>query len=324
MFGDAKDAADLGWTRLCGRFPPRECGWFHGRVDQNHGFITYAVDLVGMSQFDRDEYAIEVLTDLSRFTWFTDRLHQGIVEYVLITRAMQRRFAALPEVAALGVQVDAAQSYYWGISLGAIFGPTFRAVSPDVLGGALGGAGNNYATLLDRSRNFEPFFGLLAAGYGDRRDQLSLIALMQLLWDGTDGVSYYRHLSAEPFAGQSAKHVLVDVARGDYQVSPLAMETVARSGLGVEVMANYDDVRSVPLVEVQSYPHRGSGIVHWHFGNAWPAPGNLPPEEDPVNGDSHDSARHLDAMNAQMAHFFRTGEIIDVCEGGLCPAVGEE
>ncbi|MEZ4432930.1 MAG: hypothetical protein R3F65_10985 [bacterium] len=320
MFGDAKDAADLGWTRLCGKYPPRECGWFHGRVDQNHGFITYAVDLVGMSQFDRDEYAVEVLTDLSRFTWLTDRLHQGLVEYVLITRAMQRRFAALPEVAALGVQVNAAESYYWGISQGAIFGPTFVAVSPDVARGALGVAGANYSTLLERSRNFEQFFGLLAAVYLDRRDQLSLIALMQLLWDGTDGVSYYRHLSLDPFDGQE-NQVLVDVARGDYQVSPLTMETVARSGLGLAVMANYDDEREVPLVSAQAYPHVGSGLVNWHFGNAWPAPGNLPPAEDGVNGDPHESARHLDAMVAQMAHFFRTGEIIDVCEGGVCPVV---
>ncbi|MCB9530121.1 MAG: hypothetical protein H6701_17325, partial [Myxococcales bacterium] len=323
MFGDAKDAADLGWTRLCGRFPPRECGWFHGRVDENHGFITYAVDLIGMSQFDRDEYAIEVLTDLSHFPWLTDRLHQGLVEYVLITRAMQRRFAALPEVAALGVQVDAAQSYYWGISQGAIFGPTFLAVSPDVQRGALSVAGTNYATLLDRSRNFDQFFGLLAAVYGDRRDQLSLIALMQLLWDGTDSVSYYRHLSEDPFPGQAAKQVLVDVARGDYQVSPLTMETVARSGLGLAVMENYDDVRTVPLVDAVGYPRMGSGLVNWHFGNAWPTPGNHPPEDDP-NGDPHESGRHLDAMTGQMVHFFRTGEIIDACEGQVCPVVPAE
>ncbi len=323
MFGDAKDAADLGWTRDCGKYPPRECGWFHGRVDARHQFITYAVDLVGMSQFDRDEYAIEVLLDLTRFTWLTDRLHQGLLEYVLITRAMQRRFAALPEVAALGVQIAPDESYYWGISQGAIFGPTFLAVSPDVQRGVLSVAGTNYSTLLERSRNFAEFFGLIAAVYPDRRDQLSLIALMQLLWDGTDGVSYYRHLSAEPFDGGPANHVIVDVARGDYQVSPLTIETAARSGLGLRVMENYDDEREVPLVDAQAYPHEGSGVLNWHFGNAWPAPGNVPPPEDAENGDPHESARHLDAMTAQMAHFFRTGEIIDACGGGVCPDLTE-
>lgn len=319
MFGDAKDAADLGWTRDCGKYPPRECGWFHGRVDQNHRFITYAVDLAGMSQPDRDEYALTVLSNLSYFTWIADKLHQGLLEYVLITRAMMRRFTSLPEVAELGVQLAEGETYYWGISQGAIFGPTFLAISPDVHRGALGVAGVNYSTLVERSRNFAPFFAALSGFYPERPEQLVCIALMQLLWDGTDGITYYHHLSADPFPGQPTKRALVDVAVGDYQVSPLTIETVARSDLGVPLMAHYDDVRDVPLVTEQSYPHQGSGVINWHFGNAWPPPGNRPPDVDPVNGDPHENARHLDAQNEQMAHFFRTGEIIDVCNGGLCP-----
>lgn len=318
MFGDAKDAADLGWTRDCGKYPPRECGWFHGRVDQNHRFITYAVDLIGMSQWDRDEHALTVLTDITRFTWLADRLHQGLVEYVLITRAMQRRFTSLPEVAELGVTLAEGESYYWGISQGAIFGATFLSVSPDVQRGALSVAGANYATLLERSRNFEPFFAILGGVYTGRPDQLVAIALMQLLWDGTDSISYYRHL-ADPLPGRAPAQALVDVAVGDYQVPLVSIENLARSDIGVPLMVDYDDERDVPLAAEQSYPHIGSGVVNWHFGNAWPPPGNRPPEEDAVNGDPHENARHLDAQNRQMAHFFRTGEIIDVCNGGICP-----
>lgn len=318
MFGDAKDAADLGWTRDCGRYPPRECGWFHGRVDHQHRFITYAVDLIGMSQYDRDENALTLLTDISRFTWIADRLHQGLLEYVLVTRAMQRRFTSLPEVAELGVVLAEDESYYWGISQGAIFGATFLSISPDVSRGALGVAGANYATLLERSRNFAPFFAILAGVYIERKDQLTVIALMQLLWDGTDSISYWRRLD-DPFPGREPARALVDVAVGDYQVPPLSMETVARTGLGLRLMENYDDQRTVPLATEQAYPYEGSGLVNWHFGNAWPPPGNRPPEEDPDNGDPHESARHMDAQNAQMAHFFRTGEIIDACNGGTCP-----
>ncbi|MCA9538436.1 MAG: hypothetical protein KC620_06080 [Myxococcales bacterium] len=318
MFGDGRDAADLGWTRLCGKYPPRECGWYHGRVDQNHQFITFAGDLKGMSQEDRDEYALTILTDINKFPWITDRLHQGMLEYLLLQRAMMRRFGSLPEVADRGIVINPDENYYWGISQGAIFGSTFLALSDDVHRGVLSVAGVNYATLLDRSRNFEPFFAILAGVYPERIDQLVLMAAMQLLWDGTDGVSYVRHLSADPFPGQSPTQVLVDVARGDYQVAPLTMETVARSGIGLKVLAHYDVDRDVPLVEPVDYPYVGSAMTNWNFGNAWAAPGNVPPEEDPA-GDPHENARHMDAMNAQMAHFFRTGEIIDVCAGAPCP-----
>ncbi len=322
MFGDAKDAADLGWTRDCGRYPPRECGWFHGRVDQNHRFITYAVDLIGMSDYDRDENALTILSDISIFTWIADRLHQGLLEYVLVTRAMQRRFTALPEVAELGVTLAEGESYYWGISQGAIFGATFLSISPDVSRGALGVAGANYATLLERSRNFEPFFAILGGVYTTRADQLIAISLMQLLWDGTDSISYYRHLN-DPLPGRAPAQALVDVALGDYQVPLLSMETVGRSDVGVPIMANYDDQRSVPLATEQAYPHVGSGIVNWHFGNTWPAPGNRPPEDAEELGDPHESTRHMDAHSEQMAHFFRTGEIIDVCGGGTCPDLSQ-
>lgn len=316
MFGDAKDAADLGWTRLCGLASARECGWFHGRVDAQHRFITYAVDLIGMSADDRDDNALTILADISLFPWIADRLHQGLLEYTLITRAMQRRFTSLPEVAELGVTLAEGESYYWGISQGAIFGATFLSISPDVDRGVLGVAGANYATLLERSRNFEPFFAVLGSVYSGRANQLMAIAMMQLLWDGTDSISYYRHLN-DPLPGRAPAQAMVDIAVGDYQVPPLSVETVARSDVGVPIMANYG--RAVPLAAEQPYPHTGSGLIAWHFGNVWPAPGNHPPADADEIGDPHESIRHMDAHTAQMAHFFRTGEIRDACNGGVCP-----
>ncbi|MFB6262053.1 MAG: hypothetical protein ABEL76_00320 [Bradymonadaceae bacterium] len=73
-------------------------------------------------------------------------------------------------------------------------------------------------------------------------------------------------------------------------------------------MANYG--RDVPLVEETSYPHTGSGLVLYSFGNPRAPRGNVPPTtgEDP-HGEPRDRAWH----NRQMVHFFRTGEIIDVC-----------
>ena len=104
-------------------------------------------------------------------------------------------------------------------------------------------------------------------------------------------------------------------ARGDYQVAVLSNE-VPRSGLDVATMAHYDDDRAVPLVKEQAYPHSGSGIVLWHFGNPWPAIGNHPPTDN--DDDPHELPRRRDPHNDQMVHFFRTGQIIDVCNAMPC------
>jgi len=72
----------------------------------------------------------------------------------------------------------------------------------------------------------------------------------------------------------------------------------------------------VPLVTPVAYPHKGSGLVNFSFGNPWPAPGNVPPNDK--LGDPHGKPRNLDHHNQQMAHFWRTGEILDVCGGDGC------
>jgi hypothetical protein len=322
LFGDGKDVADLGWTRLCGQYPPRECGWFIGRIANQHDLIFFSADLLGMAANDRDETALTMIQNLGWFPWLSDRLHQGLLEYVLLTRGMKQRLQAALDAHEmtrdLGITVDPTQVYYSGISQGGIFGPTFLALSPDVRRGHLGVPGMNYSTLLGRSVDFEPFFGILMQAHPDRIDQLVMLAAIQQLWDTVDPVSYYPKLSAAPFPGNAPSHVIAAPARGDYQVSPMTLEIAARSDVGLAVMANYDADRSVELVEPVPYPHTGSGIVLWHFGNPWPMPGNRPPPEDEW-GDPHESGRHDDPHNEQMVHFFRTGEIIDVCDGVPCP-----
>jgi hypothetical protein len=61
----------------------------------------------------------------------------------------------------------------------------------------------------------------------------------------------------------------------------------------------------------------GSGIVLYDHGNPWPLPGNLPPLKDSL-GDPHGKPRKMAHHQAQMVHFFRTGEIKDFCGGDGC------
>ncbi len=321
LFGDGRDSVDIGWTRPCGKWPPRPCGGFNSLIGNTEDLVFFGADLVGMSQWDKDENALTIVQDLSLFPWIGDRLHQGLMEYVLLGRAMRDRWMEIPELTDRGIVFDSTDVYYFGRSQGGIFGATYVAISPDTTRGLLGVPGANYSTLLQRSSNFKEFFAIIEAVYKARHEQATALAAVQLLWDGTDPVSYYRHVEREPFPGREPGRVLAAPARGDHQVAVVSMEVVARSDVGLAVMENYDDERAVPLVEETPYPHEGSAMVLWHFDNPWPDAGILPPgEEFP---DPHESPHHMDPHTAQMVHFFRTGEVIDVCAGEPCPAMAD-
>jgi hypothetical protein len=282
--------------------------------------------------------AIQIVANFSLFPLIADRLHQGMLDWILLTRAMRERFATLDIAVQNNIQIDREQVYYSGISQGGIFGATFVATSPDVTRGHLGVPGHNYSILLHRSKDFDPFFAIMRATYPSPIDQAILLSAAQLLWDGTDPVSYYRRLSEDPFPGHPAQHILLAPAKGDYQVAVVQNEVVARSNLGVALMKNYDDERTVWGIDETPYPHTGSGVVLYDFDDSWPEPGNRVPAGDYGNTcdgssdcpdgyrcsdgvcsrDPHGKPRYLDHHNQQMVHFLRTGTIIDVCGDDGC------
>jgi hypothetical protein len=227
---------------------------------------------------------------------------------------MRDQFPTLPEVVERGITIDTADHYYSGISQGGIFGGTYMALTTDITRGHLGVPGQNYSTLLQRSVDFDPFFFALDHIYPDSRDQQILLAAVQCLWDRVDSVSHYRHISEDPLPDTPEHAVLLASATGDYQVALVTNEISARSDLGVALMADYG--KEVWGVEETDYPHVGSGLVNYSFGNPWPPAGNIPPTDD--LGDPHGKPRKLDHHTEQMIHFFRTGEIIDVCGGDGC------
>jgi hypothetical protein len=291
-------------------------GGFNGRIANRKNLIFVGAGLTGMSSDDQAS-VIQILTDVSRFPHLAERLHQGLIEWVLLARGMRAQLESLTVLGKYKIKLNRDELFYSGISQGGIFGASFVALSPDVERGHLGVPGSNYSLLLQRSTDFTGGFSVvLGAAYPSTRDQAVVLSAIQLLWDATDPVTHYRHLSVEPYPGNRAHHVLLGPARGDYQVSVLSNEILARSGLGVPLMAHYDDERTVFAAPGQAYPHSGSGVVLWHFGNPWPAPGNLPPVDK--DDDPHELPRRRDIHNDQMVHFFRTGEILDVCGGKPC------
>lgn len=290
-------------------------GGHNRKIANTHHYVIFGCDLAGFSEAEELPVGIAV-NDMTAFEWIGDTIHQGLIDYLVLGRAMQGRLASDPFFTSRGILIDPSRFYYSGISQGGIFGGTYMAISTDVTRGHLGVPGVNYNLLLHRSVDFTPFFEMMRVSYPSVVDQNLNLGLAQLLWDGTDPVSYYRHITELPFPGTPNHTVLAAPAKGDWQVAVLSMEIVARSGLGVDLLENYDDERTPYGLSPVPYPHSGSGIVLYDFGNPWPAPGNVPPND--ALGDPHGLPRRLDAHNRQMDHFFRTGEIIDVCGGDGC------
>ncbi len=285
-----------------------------GQIANHNNLIFFAADLTGMSSPDALA-VVGALRNFDHFPWIADNLHQGMVEWLVLARAMRERLGALAPIASRHIVVNHDELFYSGNSQGGIFGGTYVALSTDITRGHLGVPGSNYSTLLQRSHDFDGYFAIVRANYPSSTDQAIALAAVQLLWDGTDPVTYYRHMSLEPFAGTPSHAVVMTPAKGDLQVAVITDEVLGRSDIGIPLMANYDNQRTPWGITQAAYPRNGSGVVLYDFGNPWPPLGNIPPQTLP---DPHELPRRNAGEQHQMVNFFRTGQIIDVCGGHGC------
>ncbi len=317
----------------------------HNASIANKGkLIFFACSWTGMSSHDED-HITEFIWDMSHFFILVDNMHQGLVESLVLGRAMREQLFGVDALQKHKIKVDSDRLYYTGISQGGIYGTTLMALSQDIKRGHLGVPGQNYSILLHRSVDFAPFFVPMQVAYESSVDRAIILVAGQSLWDQVDPSSHVVHLAAEPFKDTPAHEVLMVSATADWQVALLTNEITARSGY-LKLMKNYG--KKVWGVDETDYPHKGSGLINYCFGNPWPRRGNLPPSKvtkgsrcgqdgmciatdkcDPKGTfaacdlkDPHGKPRKLDKHSEQMLHFFDKGEIIDVCDGTHCDPCG--
>jgi hypothetical protein len=234
----------------------------------------------------------------------------------------QSAFAKDPMVTFAGTSVvSTAQEdwVYFGNSQGGIMGTLLMAVTTDILRGQLGVGGGPYSMLLPRSSDFTPLFDIIKIRYGNPVDRISLLALMQALWDRMDPVGYLHAISRSPLPNTPAHTVVFNYGLGDSQVSWLGCHTLARSvgatmfvsnvAEGNESLAEFPQVPDTTVLG--QYQHVVQG---WDFGAPQVPFVNIPPNEAT---DTHEFTRRAPTSQAQMAHFFYTGQIINAC-GGPC------
>ncbi|MEU6035265.1 hypothetical protein ABZ801_07625 [Actinomadura sp. NPDC047616] len=288
-----------------------------------HGFAFCATKWAGMANEDIPN-VVTVLADLSRFNTVADRLQQGMLNQILLGRAMTRGFPrdkAFRTAEGRPLIYAAAGVVFDGNSQGGIMGGALTAVSPDVRRAVLGVPAMNYSTLLNRSADFPTYARVLDVFYPDKLDQQIALALIQMLWDRGEANGYAAHMTDRPLPRTPSHRVLMHVAFGDHQVAPLAAEVQART-VGARLHApalrpgrSPDRVPFWGIPAIGSTPYAGSAMVMWDSGSPAPPLTNTPPTE---GRDPHSDPRNSPDARRQKAVFLKTGEVVDVCGGGPC------
>jgi hypothetical protein len=257
--------------------PVRATLWGHGLLGSRfqldtleapangNGFVVAAVDMQGMAEEDVPASIVPITGNLSLFHRIPERLHQGILNHLLLGRLLgdaANGFNSHPafQFGAGGTPIiDTSEVYYSGGSQGGIFGLTIMAVAENFERGFLAVPGANYSTLLRRAAPFNLFLNLLRPVYPDRLDETILIAVIQQIWDRAEPNGYLHHVLPGDLSDPPVPHrVLLHMATCDSQVSNLGTEIAVRS-LGIPQVAPAN--RSFFAVPEATEPVDGSALL---------------------------------------------------------------
>jgi hypothetical protein len=276
-------------------------------------YVEIAVDLVGFASDDVDTFVDVISRNLGGFKNIVDRQQQGMINQLLAMRMMKGSFAQDPMTQPNGkITIDTTHAYYRGDSQGGIMGATYMAITTDVTRGLLGEPGMPYSLLLNRSEDFT-FYGdlLQAATNNDFFSIQMILGLMQMLWDRTEPDGYAPYITGNTLPGTRAHNLLLNIAIGDHQVTPLGAHVLARAIGAQNVNPVNREVFGIPDADA---PFMGSGMTEFDFGLP-PAPTTNTPML--AGDDPHDKVRVLPASIDQTDQFLRNGVIQNFC-GGLC------
>ncbi len=279
--------------------------------------VVVAADWWGMSADDRNVVITDIATDPSSTARFTDRVHQGMANFIALSYAAKSTIAALPELSfGGGPAYDASTVYFYGISQGAILGGTYMALSPVIQRGVLSVGGADLSLMMFRSQPFAAFLLLINSVAPDALDQQKFALIAQMPFDRIDPITYAPHLLSDTYPGAPAnRRLLMQNGIGDAAVPNLGTFLEARA-LGVKLLQpSPEQVAGVPDVDA---PVDGSALELFDF-HVDPLPGvraTITSQVNPV----HEGVRRTIAGQQQIDRFLKPGGLIEhTCDGPCDP-----
>jgi len=292
-------------------------------VAAKNNFATFALDFKGFA-FDDVDTIIAVLLggDLSAWRAIPERMHQGFLNFLMAMRTLSRAAEGGPTTVLNrhlasecgGAVIDGTKRYYFGGSQGGILGASIMALTTDIKYGLIAVPGQSYNLLLNRSVNFDEFVPLFYPPYDwNALDAQMNLALIQGLWDRAEPTGYSKYIRTNLLPNTPAHEVMIQVSKGDHQVTNVAAHIMARTIGGVVNLA--PTIRDVWGLEVVSGPHPGSGMIEVDFGNPEAPLTNTPQWADTLL-DPHGRATELTVLVEEgLPAFYETGIAENLCNG---------
>jgi hypothetical protein len=268
------------------------------------GAVGFAIDWVGMAREDAVGVAGMLLSDPAHGLEFTDRVHQAMANWIILTAAIRGPLSSDPAFQRPGSGAplyDASSVNFIGISMGHLLGGVLAAVHPDLHRIALNVGGAGLSHMMFRASPFRPFVSILSFVLADRLEEIKLMASMQNPLDRIDGLTYAGFVSDQPWPSSDPnKRVLMQIGLGDQEV-PNDSAFIHARALGLKLLT---PTPATPggLPEIAA-PYDGSALALYDFGV------NLHEVYDEIftavpNYHVHDEVRLLPAVLSALDRFF--------------------
>jgi hypothetical protein len=281
-------------------------------IAQRTGAVLIGTDWAGMSTPDALTVA-SALSDVSMFVNVMERLQQGMINQIALTRTFAGICSSEPEFFYEGVNLlDTSELYYVGASQGGIYGGTLLAISPDISRGVLLVNGTVFPFMMERSIDYVPYLPYFEEAYPVRLHQAMLLPMAQHLWDMADPASYLPFY-AEGLPDIGPKQVLSIADLNDAQVPNLSTDQAMRM-VGAPLIEG--TARQPWGFEVVASPYTGSGYLTIDVGDPSVPETNTAPTQD---GGGHTEVGQTETAIQAIQTFLYTGEIVVDCDGVCDP-----
>ena len=230
----------------------------NGRAIANeYQTVLLATDFKGWSS-DGDEDAMTfALMDLKEFQYQQERQMQAVINHLAMIRTIAGGQCDEEYFKHNGTMlIDFEKINYIGISLGGLRGPSLLSMIPELEWGVLWVGGTSFSHQVERSTHYgseeypSVFYQLLSSDLSlpSRMDRAISIALLQSIWDSTDGETFlpFRENGFEDLLKPFDMFYLTSMM--DAQVTTLSADRAVRTG-------------NVPVVNGSAYHPFGVMVI---------------------------------------------------------------
>ena len=259
---------------------------FIAQMANRNQYIVAATDYWGLQSPDLATIGKVISLKLADFISIPERCVQGILNQLLFSKFLKNSgMLRDPQVFQVGNSsvvettngnnLKAKNLFYYGISMGGILGSILVAMSEDIKYAALGVPGGPFSYLLPRNPVGSVVVAkLLSITFPYNNDRVSILFLLNQLWDIADPTGYTDALREAGFIGkeigvisttsneyQGKKKLLLQIAPSDGQVNFIAGMFLARTiGAGSFMDSSFETSHflldgSVMLRDFARYPY---------------------------------------------------------------------